>query len=67
MKDQTWSGLPIGTTDYTVIRHANFKNPIHALVVNTNNKKSITAESSANSNLVKFNSTSLDNSVSWRR
>lgn len=43
VKDQVWSGLPIGATDYSVIRNSNFKNPIHALAVNK--KTFVTAES----------------------
>ncbi|KAI6646774.1 FAS-associated factor 1-like [Oopsacas minuta] len=53
VKDQAWSGLPIGATDLTIIRNSNFKNPLHSLAVTKKNNlftdRSVTSTNNHNS------------------
>ena len=53
VKDQAWSGLPIGATDMMIIRNCNFNTPIHPLAVNS--KNSISFDRTADSNHNKIN------------
>ena len=65
VKDQKWSGLPTGTTDYTVIRNSNFENPIHQLVVNR--KFAIVESPVSDSNASKSMESSIDRQVSCQQ
>ena len=66
MKDQKWCNLGF-CSDYTSIKNANFKNPIHTLSVNNKNTKCGMPPSPSTATCDMTFPTSLDDQVSWRQ